>query len=615
MKKFLFTVLIVVMGLYLYVTASSGKNVLFASLHEAKITDVMFGESGGTVGVHVSVPEGETALLIASFFGGGGLTGAEMKGLDSETWMPLTFSVPEGAETVKVMLWDGLDGMVPLCAAELGRDYAAPTPTPPPDPDSFHGIRIDPETGRLVPSAHDFGIIETFETGKIPKTEIFISPDGSDSKGDGTRENPYENLLPAINFAMSNPGTAVRIMPGTYTAGRWITGLRGTEEDPIWIGGVPGEDRPVFDMALGGGGSPITLENCSYVIIHDIEMCNTTAAGESSAHGLHLIGQFSGNAETDPYDEFRTHSLVVRGCYIHNIGNSPIKLAAVNYSYFYDNEFADDPAAGRSSGTVDQVGCHGNTIAYNYFHDLTTIGVVNKGGSYDNDIFGNLFVNFGAGVTMGQNTGFSLYRPYLDLENFTTYEARNIRAYSNIFIAGHTTAWFGSATECYFVNNTVINPESYSPQFLFRFLNAAEESAKPYLANGGYCHNDIVSNNIVYHMDSSRYYINIGSGNQAETFVMENNMFFNPNYGGLPNMDAYIPHTGSIEDEDPLFRSYAITPHSEIYNKAAVDFASLDLAVWPKSLAVGYGVNKYDFVKTDFRGRPVGNRPTLGAIQ
>ena len=73
--------------------------------------------------------------------------------------------------------------------------------------------------------------IRTFADGKQPLREIFVSPTGNNSTGNGTQANPYQTISRALQGVQ--PGDAIRLLPGTYSAGTFIGNLAGTSNSPI----------------------------------------------------------------------------------------------------------------------------------------------------------------------------------------------------------------------------------------------------------------------------------------------------------------------------------------------------------------------------------------------
>ena len=449
----------------------------------------------------------------------------------------------------------------------------------------FKGVKVGAD-GRIIPTAYNK--IQTFENGKNPLEEIYVGTQGSDN-GNGTQSSPYATFAKALSEAV--PGTSVKILPGTYEEFASLLNLRATENNPIWFGGVPGMERPVIKLKIpenGRGTEGIHVTKCSYVIIHDIEV------NGSCGHGLNT----DDGGEFDNFEA--THHIVYRNLYVHNINDSPFKFAGANYTYIFDCEVENGHVT-RSSGTIDHVGCHNNTIAYNYIHDPADQdgqGVLFKGGSFGAKVYNNLFVNAGLAVTLGQHSGDNLFRPTLIKDN-TMYEASDAIVYSNIFIGGKTSVVFGSSTKCYFVNNTVIKPSN----FLFRVVR--NSSNWEVLSNLGGAHDNIISNNIFcYGVEAIAEALNLGMFTEVKdyrTFVMQNNLFFNTDNqkDNKPNdLDLFL-HEATVF-QDPLF----------------ADMSKNNFALQSESPAVKGGVNaSFDFATEDFYGKKFADSRSIGAVQ
>ena len=91
--------------------------------------------------------------------------------------------------------------------------------------------------------------------------------------GDGSVGSPFGTIEAAA--AVATPGTAIRLGPGVHASDQFVSMLRGTAAAPIWIGGEPGQDRPI----LSGGGQALQLARPAYVVVHDLEIRNTTQNG------------------------------------------------------------------------------------------------------------------------------------------------------------------------------------------------------------------------------------------------------------------------------------------------------------------------------------------------
>jgi len=392
-----------------------------------------------------------------------------------------------------------------------------------------------------------FTLPKTFETDangvqKTPVREIFVSNGGSD-RGDGTREKPYKTV--ACAFRKLAPGTALRIMPGVYNEAvnsNWKDDhkLYGTEDEPIWIGGCPGEEKPVLTHESG----PFFLNKGCYVIFHDM-IITGTRGGVASTMNIHAGGSF----------EYVSHHFVFRDLIGHdNEGCVTLKGAGVHDAWIINCDLS-----GKSGYIIDFVGGHNITIAGNYIHDSSGVGVKMKGGSTDSDICGNFFENTGMqAIDVGQATGYKCFNP--PIIPGRTYEARGIRVSGNIFKECLAPFAFWSSTDCHFTGNTVVNPREY----LFRLLPGEKDLP---LANNGFPHDNTVKNNIFY------YNKNRGMGDWAnmvpnipqkdkDTIIFRNNLFYNTDSpdNSLPEAKG-LTYSDSIS-ADPLFTDAANDDYS-----------------------------------------------------
>ena len=434
----------------------------------------------------------------------------------------------------------------------------------------FDGIKLD-ENGRLIPTAYDK--IKTFENGKTPVNYIYVGLDGNDLNP-GTYDKPFATFDKALSVI--TPGTSLLVKPGVYAGAIRAANLYATEENPIWIGGIPNEERPVLD----GDKAGLSVIKGAYIIIHDLEISNIMASPTATGMQIHDAGDIADWPRT-------VHHFVFRNLYVHHINYQQFKFSCLNHYWLFDCEISHD-GNGQSAGIDTVGGVGGGVIAYNYFHDFVGVAIQHKGNSFDTDIFGNLFVNIKAqAINAGQCTGTPYFRPML-VQDGTVYEGSDLRIYSNIFIETMGPVAFWSSTDCYFVNNTVINPTNY----LLRILPSDITT----LANHGFPYNNTVANNIFYY-DNPREAFNVSLNNAGiQTCVIKNNLFHSTtNPGKFPDKTEIFPLFIDNITADPLFsdENYALKPNSP---------------------AASGGV-KFDFVKEDYYGRPVSDNPSLGAVQ
>jgi hypothetical protein len=124
--------------------------------------------------------------------------------------------------------------------------------------------------------------IKTFADDKRPIREIFVSPSGNNSAGDGSQTNPYQTINRAAQAVQ--PGDAIRLLPGEHAAGSSIRGLAGTTDAPIWLGGVPGQARPVIQ----GGSVGIQLSKVRFLVVENIEIRGARGNGINCDDGGEL---------------------------------------------------------------------------------------------------------------------------------------------------------------------------------------------------------------------------------------------------------------------------------------------------------------------------------------
>ena len=429
-----------------------------------------------------------------------------------------------------------------------------------------------PETIRAADSCDP---VRTFADGKTPLREIFVSPSGNNSTGNGSQANPYQTISRALQGVQ--PGDAVRMLPGTYAGGTSLGNLAGTSNAPIWLGGVPGQARPL----ISGGSTAIQLSRGRFVILENFEVGGATANGINCDDG----GDYANSNAT--------RHVLFRNLYIHDIGtggnNDGLKLSGVNDYFVLDCEFTRMSAGG--SG-IDHVGCHRGLIARCKFTDAGSNAIQCKGGSEDIEIRWNTFTNGGArAINIGGSTGFEFFRPPLST-TMPNSEARNIRVIANLFRGSETPVAFVSTVNSLVANNTFIQPT----RWLMRILQET-------VSGGGYtflpCGNNQFINNLVY-FDRSQIstYVNIGANTDAASFAFANNLWYafnqpNQSQPTLPSLE-----TNGVYALNPLF-----------LNAAAGDFS-----VPTNSPAAGKG-KKLAVVRADARERCYANPPTIGALE
>ncbi len=422
------------------------------------------------------------------------------------------------------------------------------------------------------------GTIVTFETDKHPSREIHVATDGDDDSGDGSQAHPFATIRHAVSQA--DPGTALVIHQGTYPGGISIDGLTGTEAAPIWIGGAPGEQRPLIDGS--GHGEAIHMTRTAFVILHDLEVADSDDNG---------INCDDGGDMSDPQ---ATHHVVFRNLFLHDVGGNGnqdcLKLSGLNEFFVLDNEITRCGGSQSGSG-VDMVGCHQGLLARNSMHDLSANAFQIKGGCEDIEVRWNLIVDGGArGINMGGSTGFQYFRPPLS-ESSPNAEARNIRTVANVIVGGEASIAFVGCVQCLVINNTIVAPQ----RWIFRILQETTTS-------DGYeflpCSDNLVQNNlIVFDRSQIRTYINIGANTAPQTFVFANNLWYAANDPSSSEPDLPVQESAGIYGQDPNLAA----PSSNDFH-IPTDSPAAGSGSWDDILSPG-----------DMDGRCYANPPSIGA--
>ncbi|MEZ4449264.1 MAG: right-handed parallel beta-helix repeat-containing protein [Nannocystaceae bacterium] len=417
----------------------------------------------------------------------------------------------------------------------------------------------------------------TFEDGKTPSTILHVAVGGADGPQCGDEEAPCATISGAA--AKLAPGAAIQIHAGTYAGGQYLSDLAGTADAPIWIGGAPGEARPILE----GGGEALHLTRARYVVLHDLEARGATQNG---------INIDDGGAYDDPE---ATRWLVIRGLHIHDIGQGGnedcLKLSGVD-DYVVRGSELDHCGGGGSA--IDHVGCHHGLLHANYFHDNGANAVQTKGGSDDIEIRGNRIVDSGErALNMGGSTGFEFFRPPLS-GDAPNYEARDIRAIANVIVGSEAPIAVVGCLACLVANNTLVDPQHWILRILQETTSTPEYEFLP--ASGGALRNNVV----IFTRAELSTYVNIGGGTAPETFAFEHNLWYAIDDPALssPAADLPVAEVMPIAGVDPL----------------VVDLAGGDYHLQAGSPAIDAGADE-PALGADHDGVCYGDPPTLGAFE
>lgn len=396
---------------------------------------------------------------------------------------------------------------------------------------------------------------------------IYVATTGS-STGDGTLGNPHDDLVTALLYAA--PGDTVRLLPGTYPGGGYVSNLKGTAVNPVLITGGAASGTTI----TGGGANGIQLSDPEYVIIQDLTIDSVPY------NGMNIDDGSSFNTPA--------HHIVIRRVTVSNIGTGGnqdgLKLSGVDYFLIEECDISYCGGGLEGSG-IDMVGCHHGAMRANYLHHAYGNAIQAKGGSEDILIWQNWFYQAGErSLNLGGSTDPLYFRP-----QGANYEARNLRVLVNIFDSCKAPICFVGCDGALAANNTIYLPRTWVARIL-------QESVTGYIP----CRNGRFVNNIIYfnQVDLSTY-VNVGPDTASTTFTFSNNLWHchdNPSFTGPTGLP--VTETASIYQQDPLFN-----------NPAAGEFW-IDNA----SPARGEGAFQYE-VPADYSGKVYENPPSIGAYE
>jgi len=409
-------------------------------------------------------------------------------------------------------------------AADTGTDTAPDTGT-----DTAPDTAADTGTDTASSQPTTCGPPPAFDDGLTPTAELYVAPDGDDNAS-GARDAPLATVAQAARRA--TPGTAIRVLPGEHGRAGYVEGLSGTAEAPIWIGGAPGQPRPV----MRGGGEVLHLTRVRWLVVHDLELAGSEDNGVNCDDG----GDYD--------DPEASHHVVFRRLSIHGIGSGGnqdcLKLSGLRHFRVEDSDFARCGGGGSGSG-VDQVGCHHGLITGCRFADLSGNAVQVKGGSSDIEVHGCVLEDAGErGVNMGGSTGPQFFRPPLT-EAGANAEARNVRVVNNVMIGANAALAFVGCVGCLAAHNTIIDPNTWLFRILQETRSTEQYTFEP--ARDG----RFVNNLVLFDRSRLRTWVNVGGGTAPETFSFEHNLWYARDAPDQSQPNLPTPEQGGITGQDP----------------------------------------------------------------
>lgn len=318
------------------------------------------------------------------------------------------------------------------------------------------------------------------------------------------------------------PGTTVRLAPGTYPGGFYAAGLHGTAEAPLTITALDPDRPPLFE-----GGSGCHIAGASHLVVEHLRISG------ASANGLNI---------DDGGRPGSSHHITVRHLAITDVGpqgnRDGLKLSGLDDFTVENCTFL---RWGDGGSGIDMVGCHRGLIAGSSFSHPGTMGngVQAKGGSSEVTVRNCVFDRAGSRqINLGGSTGLQFFRPL-----GAAYEARALTVEGCVFtgcMAGIAFVGVDGATVRY---NTFYLPEKW----LLRIL---QESRDPQFVP---CRNGVFERNlVVYRTDHwAENGVNIGPGTAPETFIFRDNLWYATDRPDRSKPRLPVDETGGVYGQDP----------------------------------------------------------------
>ncbi|MFM8291992.1 MAG: right-handed parallel beta-helix repeat-containing protein [Planctomycetia bacterium] len=317
-------------------------------------------------------------------------------------------------------------------------------------------------------------------------------------------------------------GTVIRLEPGDYRPGVFISGRNGAADAPITIEAADPKHPPVFT----GGNEALHVTSCSHVVLR-----NLVIRGQKD-NGLNVDdGSTPGSA----------HHVVIENVRVEDVGpqgnHDAIKLSGLD-----DFAVRNCTFHGWGGQGVDMVGCHRGLIEGCSFTGkqgfTQNTGLTAKGGSRDVTVRGCRFDRASArAVNAGGSTGDPFFRP-LD----AAYEAAAITVEGCTFIGGETPIAFVGVDGPVFRYNTVYDPDKW----ICRILQERQEPRFVRSRNG------LVERNLfVFRTAKIHEPVNTSPETQPETFVFKDNLWFAMDNPSASKLQLPTAEQGGVHGVNP----------------------------------------------------------------
>ncbi|MBN2475218.1 MAG: right-handed parallel beta-helix repeat-containing protein [Pirellulales bacterium] len=346
----------------------------------------------------------------------------------------------------------------------------------------------------------------------------------------------------------AGPGTHIQIAPGRYSPGVWISNLRGTEENPILIGGTEAGPPPLFE----GGSEGWHLSDCAFVTLQRMIVSGASGNGVNVDDG--------GSYETP------SHHIVLQWIRVSDTGpqgnHDAVKLSGVDD--FVVRHCSFDGWGGQAP---DMVGCHRGLIDRCMFRGKEGFsqhtGPQTKGGSSQITVRRCLFLDAAQrGVQMGGSTGLAYFRPKGAL-----HEAKDITVEGCVFVGCQAPLAFVGVDGAVVRYNTFYRPNKW----IMRILQETTEEGFVPCRNGRFEHNIVV-----FRRGDVGVFVNIGPHTRPETFVFSDNLWYCEDRPEASKPELPAAESNGLYGVDPQFSN----PRGNIFKPQAASAVGLGAYAW-----------------------------------
>jgi hypothetical protein len=411
----------------------------------------------------------------------------------------------------------------------------------------------------------------------------YVATNGNDGADGLSLNTPLRTIEQALSRLQ--PGDTIAVRGGTYVPARAQIYVSRGGNASAWNKITAYNKEPVVIDASGKTDGLVFDVNAPYWIVTGLEIKNAPEyAIKVDAPNVRIVGNNLHHTGADVVKAVLTASnIVIYGNEIHH--------SAPGVS----------PSSYPNAQGVDMVANDNARVAYNYVHDIPSIGIYIKGGAH-NAVFENNRVEnvAGRGLMLGQSTGVA----YM---NEPPYESYNGIIRNNIVVnSGEACLATASSYNVKIYNNSCFNAATSNHAAIF--VSNESEGQQPGT-------NIEIKNNIIGVASSGRPAIKIGPNAMTNygTLHIDRNVYWTPNGAGAL--------TFTIED-----RGLYNVPFATWKSATGQDATSLTvdpkytdttkLTIATDSPAIDAGVAA-TFVTSDYRGavRPQGAGIDIGAYE